>query len=106
MVGRRVKDTGQELDQHPGDDGPRQRSQYAEIVLEVRDTGPGIPNQLLDRAFERFVRLSASDGEGSGLGLPIVRAIAERSGLRVTLRNRTDRSGLVARVAFSGVHLA
>ena len=72
----------------------------AEVVFEVRDTGPGIPEQLLDRVFGRFVRLPGSTAEGSGLGLPIVRAIAERCGARVALANRRDRTGLVARVAF------
>jgi two-component system OmpR family sensor kinase len=75
----------------------------SEIVLEVRDTGPGIPEQFLDRAFGRFVRLSGSDVEGSGLGLPIVRAIAERCGARVALINRRDRTGLVARVSFLAI---
>ena len=72
----------------------------ADVVFEVRDTGPGIPEQLLDRVFGRFVRLPGSTVEGSGLGLPIVRAIAERCGARVALANRRDRTGLVARVAF------
>jgi two-component system OmpR family sensor kinase len=72
----------------------------AEIVLEVRDTGPGIPEQLLDKVFGRFVRLNNAEVEGSGLGLPIVRAIAERYGARIALANRRDRSGLVARVSF------
>ena len=77
-----------------------------EIVLEVRDTGPGIPEHLLDRVFGRFVRLSGSEVEGSGLGLAIVKAIADRCGAQVALINRQDRSGLVARVAFASANLA
>jgi two-component system OmpR family sensor kinase len=76
----------------------------AEIVFEVRDTGPGIPKQLLDHVFGRFVRLPGTESEGSGLGLPIVKAIAERCGAKVTLINRQDRSGLVARVTFAPAH--
>lgn len=72
-----------------------------EIIFEVRDSGPGIPEPLLDRVFERFVRVAGSDVEGSGLGLPIVKAIAERCGARVALVNRQDCAGLVARVRFS-----
>jgi two-component system OmpR family sensor kinase len=72
-----------------------------EVVLEVRDTGPGIAEHLLQKAFGRFVRLSSTDADGSGLGLAIVRAIAERCGARVTLANRADRPGLVAQVVFS-----
>jgi signal transduction histidine kinase len=73
-------------------------------VFEVRDTGPGIPKQLLDHVFGRFVRLPGTESEGSGLGLPIVKAIAERCGAKVTLINRQDRSGLVARVMFAPAH--
>jgi two-component system OmpR family sensor kinase len=72
-----------------------------EVVLEIRDTGPGIPEQLLQRVFDRFVRAAGVDSEGSGLGLAIVKAIAERCSARVSLINRQDRSGLVARVAFA-----
>ena len=71
-----------------------------QIVVEVCDTGPGIPTGLLDRVFDRFFRVLGADVEGSGLGLPIVRAIADRCGASVTLRNRIDPSGLVARVSF------
>jgi signal transduction histidine kinase len=35
---------------------------------------------------------------GSGLGLAIARSVAQRCGLRISLRNRDDASGLVARV--------
>jgi two-component system, OmpR family, sensor kinase len=71
------------------------------VVLEVRDTGPGIPEPLLDRVFGRFVRLHGDQVDGSGLGLTIVRAIADRCGAEVTLANRSDRTGLVARVTFA-----
>lgn len=75
----------------------------SEIVLEVRDTGPGIPEEILDRVFARFVRVAGSDVEGSGLGLPIVRAIADRYGARVSLINRQDQKGLIARVVFRAI---
>ncbi len=42
----------------------------------VGDTGPGIPPADRDRALERFVRLSANDTPGSGLGLSLVAAVA------------------------------
>ena len=72
----------------------------SDVTLEVRDTGPGIPEHLLERVFGRFVKVDASDGEGSGLGLSLVRAIAERCGGNVTLANRQDRQGLIASVRF------
>jgi len=75
----------------------------SDVVLEVRDTGPGIPEEIIDRVFARFVRVAGSDIDGSGLGLPIVRAIADRCGARVSLINRKDRNGLIARVVFGAV---
>jgi signal transduction histidine kinase len=50
-------------------------------VLSVDDDGPGIPNGDRERVFERFARLDegrARDAGGSGLGLAVVRAVAER----------------------------
>jgi signal transduction histidine kinase len=53
-------------------------------VLTVADDGPGIPSDLRERVFERFVRGGSArerrDGAGAGLGLPIARAIAVRHG--------------------------
>ncbi|HEY2417162.1 MAG TPA: ATP-binding protein, partial [Steroidobacteraceae bacterium] len=54
-------------------------------VLEVTDTGPGIPQPDRDRAFDRFYRRANAPEEGTGLGLAIVKAIAERHGATVTL---------------------
>ncbi|WUH99731.1 HAMP domain-containing histidine kinase [Spirillospora sp. NBC_00431] len=51
-----------------------------EAVLEVLDDGSGIPEEARERVFERFARLRESrtrDPEGTGLGLPIAREIAE-----------------------------
>jgi two-component system, OmpR family, sensor kinase len=49
-------------------------------TLVVEDDGPGIPEQLEQRMFERFVRGGGDGGRGSGLGLAIVRAVAEAHG--------------------------
>jgi two-component system OmpR family sensor kinase len=54
-------------------------------VLEVSDTGPGIPEQERARVFEPFYRTLGSDETGSGLGLSIVKAIADRIHARVQL---------------------
>jgi two-component system OmpR family sensor kinase len=72
----------------------------SEVVLEVRDTGPGIPEHLLERAFERFFKVNASDEEGgSGLGLSLVRAIVQRYGGRIALANGAGPVGLIATVS-------
>lgn len=49
------------------------------VRIDVEDNGPGLAPELRARAFERFVR-GAPHGEGCGLGLAIVREIAERHG--------------------------
>jgi two-component system OmpR family sensor kinase len=67
-------------------------------AIEVVDTGPGIPQDQLGRVFDRFFRVPGSPARGSGLGLSIAQAAAQRCGLRVVLRNREDRSGLIARI--------
>jgi two-component system OmpR family sensor kinase len=61
-----------------------------EALLWVRDSGPGIPRSDQRRIFERFARASGSRrrSEGAGLGLSIVRAIAEAHGGRVELASR------------------
>jgi two-component system sensor histidine kinase TctE len=47
-------------------------------VLEVEDTGPGIPVAERSHVFERFYRILGSQVEGSGLGLAIVREVAQQ----------------------------
>jgi two-component system, OmpR family, sensor kinase len=59
-------------------------------VLEVADRGPGVPEELRERVFERFASGSSGDGarnRGSGLGLAIVRAVADGHRGRVELRD-------------------
>ena len=67
------------------------------VVVEVADTGGGIPEDLLPRVFDRFFRAPGLVAEGTGLGLAICRAIARRHGLSLALRNSPGR-GLVATV--------
>jgi len=62
-------------------------------VLSVEDDGPGVPSELVQRVFERFVRGSGDGGRGSGLGLSIVRAVAESYGGSVRLERAGDGDG-------------
>ena len=63
------------------------------VLLAVEDDGPGIPGALVDRVFERFVRGEGDRGGSFGLGLSIVRAVAENHGGTVELGNGPDGRG-------------
>ncbi|SHF68600.1 two-component system, OmpR family, sensor histidine kinase QseC [Modicisalibacter ilicicola DSM 19980] len=54
----------------------------------VRDNGPGIPEELLDKVTERFRRASDQRTTGSGLGLSIVVELARRQHAELRLKNR------------------
>ncbi|AQR68755.1 two-component sensor histidine kinase [Janthinobacterium sp. LM6] len=68
--------------------------------LRVADTGPGIAEQWHARVFERFVRLGGSQVPGSGLGLSIVRRIAERHGAQIVLGAGLQGRGLAVTLVF------
>ncbi len=55
------------------------------VLLRVDDTGPGIPPDQRERVFDPFHRVLGNDELGSGLGLSIVKTIADRFGARVSL---------------------
>jgi signal transduction histidine kinase len=55
--------------------------------LVVSDDGPGVPDELRDRVFDRFVRGEGDHGGSVGLGLSIVRAVAGTHGGDVELQN-------------------
>jgi two-component system, OmpR family, sensor kinase len=74
-------------------------------ALRVIDNGPGIPAAERARVFDRFYRgrdaqVTANDGTGSGLGLSIVQAIAQRHGARVSLHDAPAGRGLEVRIVF------
>jgi two-component system OmpR family sensor kinase len=76
-------------------------------VLEVADRGPGVPEALRDRVFERFAS-GAGDGtagRGSGLGLAIVKAVADVHGGRVEL-SEADGGGARFRVTLPATDAA
>lgn len=73
--------------------------------MEVADTGPGIPLRERERVFERFVRLAGQKTQGSGLGLSIVRELAERLGAELALKESplgtSQAPGLLVQVRFT-----
>jgi len=72
----------------------RLRRDGNQALVEVADTGPGIPEAELQHAFDAFHRLS-NEEEGSGLGLAIAREAAVRLGGTVMLKNAANGAGLV-----------
>ncbi len=71
------------------------RSENNHAIFEVIDNGPGIPEAELERVFDAFYRLPNNTQIGSGLGLAIARSIADQYKGSVSLRNRTDGTGLI-----------
>ncbi|MDE3130483.1 MAG: HAMP domain-containing histidine kinase, partial [Acidobacteriota bacterium] len=69
---------------HPGDSVEIEASAHGDrLQIAVIDSGPGIPSDQLEQIFERFHRVERSrsrDRGGTGLGLPIARAIVEAHG--------------------------
>ncbi|MEQ1879881.1 MAG: ATP-binding protein [Burkholderiales bacterium] len=71
-----------------------------EALLEISDTGPGIPEADRERVFDRFYRRTESKESGSGIGLAIVKSVALRHGASVTLHAAENSTGLLVRVRF------
>ena len=69
-------------------------------VLEISDTGPGIPEAERQRVFDRFYRREGSAGAGSGLGLAIVKRIADAHGIKIDLSDSASETGLRMRFIF------
>lgn len=70
------------------------------VVLEVCDNGPGISAADRERVLERFYRGNNQSGSGSGLGLSIVKAIAEQHGAQVLLDFGANGLGLRVQIFF------
>jgi two-component system OmpR family sensor kinase len=75
------------------EDGDRRSGGAGEVLLVVEDDGPGVPEHLRDTLFERFVRGAGDRGGSFGLGLAIVRAVAESHGGSVSIESTGERDG-------------
>ena len=83
----------------PGEVTIRCRTEGSHCLVEVEDTGPGIPPAARQQVFERFFRLPAASHPGSGLGLAIVREIARGAGGEVDILDTADGRGVLLRVS-------
>lgn len=70
------------------------------VFLKVIDNGPGIPEELRDRVFERFFRVLGNKSTGSGLGLGIVQQIVMLHGAEISLSTPASGMGLEVTVTF------
>ncbi|WLI91160.1 sensor histidine kinase [Massilia sp. R2A-15] len=69
-------------------------------VLEITDSGPGIPEHQRARVFERFYRIDQTKAQSSGLGLAIVKEICDAIGAQVALCAGDHGAGLRVTVRF------
>ena len=72
----------------------------APFKMNIHDNGPGIPKEERERVFDPFYRVLGSGETGTGLGMAIVKTLAERNGLRITLNDanplaESDQKGLM-----------
>jgi two-component system sensor histidine kinase KdpD len=72
------------------------------VAIEVLDEGPGIPEDRLERVFEKFHRVKQGDRQraGTGLGLAICRGFVDALGGKILAANRADRSGAIFTITF------
>jgi two-component system, OmpR family, sensor histidine kinase TctE len=71
------------------------------MVLQVEDTGPGIPADEREQVFQPFYRALGTDVDGSGLGLAIVKEIADKHDATVTIADAGG-AGALFTVRFAG----
>lgn len=76
------------------------QSTAGQASFTIDDEGPGIPPAERERVFDRFYRAEGNTQHGSGLGLSIARAIADRHGADIILEDAPGGHGLRARVQF------
>lgn len=78
----------------------RIRQQGVHAIMEVEDDGPGIPVDEREKVFERFYRMPGGAPEGCGLGLAIVREIAQGHQAVVTVQSGAGGRGTCMTVTF------
>ncbi len=66
------------------------------VTVRVRDNGPGLPEDMLEKVFDPFVRVEGSRSRetgGAGLGLTIARTLAEKNGATLNVAQSPRRAG-------------
>lgn len=70
------------------------------ILLQIIDNGPGIPDEYRDKVFDRFFRVLGTKQTGSGLGLAIVKQITDLHKAKIHLQTSEAGQGLTVTVFF------
>ena len=70
------------------------------LLLTVDDSGPGVADADRERVFDRFYRVAGTETTGSGLGLSIVKSIAQLHGATLRLDRSARLGGLRVEVGF------
>jgi two-component system sensor histidine kinase TctE len=78
----------------------RTKTASSAAVLEVEDTGPGIPAEYRDKVRQRFFRLADARIDGCGLGLAIVDEIVSAHGAQMLFSEPRQGSGLIVTIRF------
>lgn len=91
ILGNLISNAIKHHDQPSGKIKVRARTNTQHIEIDVADDGPGIPPRFHAKIFELFQKLESRDVvEGAGIGLALVKKLAERHGGGVTLRSPED----------------
>jgi signal transduction histidine kinase len=96
LVSNLVQNALRHASDSPGAVQVRLRRRPPRALLTVEDDGPGLPPEALERVFDRFYRVDRGRSRahgGAGLGLAIVRHVADEHGGRAWAENRSDTSG-------------
>jgi signal transduction histidine kinase len=96
-LGRCINNLIENAVRYGGDADVSCRADADRVVISVRDHGPGLSPECIERMFEPFVRGASDKIRGTGIGLTIARAQARTSGADVRLRNHAE-GGLVAEI--------
>lgn len=79
----------------------RTAAEFGGVLVEIRDNGPGIPREILDRIFEPFFTTKPV-GEGTGLGLDTVYRIVQKHRGQVQVESKPGRTSFQVRLPFAG----
>jgi signal transduction histidine kinase len=79
----------------------RVTEQSRDLLVEIADTGIGIPQEDMPRLFEDFFRASNVEIKGTGLGLSITRRIVEAHGGRIWVESPCPETGTGTKFSFT-----